>query len=298
MQITALRRITAIGGGHGLGRVLSTLAFLKHRLVGVVATTDNGGATGLLRESHHTIAWGDIRNCLSQLVEQPLAADVLNFRFEGETSLAGHNLGNLLLYTLDQVSARPIDGIQLLSRLLNVNTRLLPMSECPTDLVATTAEDFECHGEILIDKLEHMPKRLSLSAQAHATPEAVRHLYNSELIILGPGSFLTSVLPPLLVADIAEALRKTQGKVVFIDNLVHEKGPAGALSVSEKLEFLNAHIGHDVVDLVLSNHHDTELKKPRIDGLTADPEVHYRHAPESLLQQLDRAVATLFRQSA
>lgn len=298
MQITALRRITAIGGGHGLGRVLSTLAFMKHKLVGVVATTDNGGATGLLRASHHTIAWGDIRNCLSQLVEQPLAADVLNFRFEGETSLAGHNLGNLLLYTLDQVSARPLDGIQLLSRLLNVNTRLLPMSECPTDLVATTAEDIQCHGEILIDRLEHMPKALSLSGEAQATPEAVRHLYNSDLIILGPGSFLTSVLPPLLVKDIAVALRKTRGKVVFIDNLVHEKGPAGTLAVTEKLAFLEQHIGQCVVDLVLSNHHDPQLQIPRLGGLTADSDVHYRHDPDVLLQRLNAAVETLFKQTA
>ena len=298
MQITTLRRITAIGGGHGLGRVLSTLAFLKNRLVGVVATTDNGGATGLLRESHHTIAWGDIRNCLSQLVEQPLAADVLNFRFEGETSLAGHNLGNLLLYTLDQVSARPLDGIQLLSRLLNVNTRLLPMSECPTDLVATTAEDFQCHGEILIDKLEHMPKQLSLSANATATPEAVSHIYNSNLIILGPGSFLTSVLPPLLVTDIAKALRDTQGKVIFIDNLVHEQGPAGQLSISEKLAFIERHIGPDTIDMVLSNHQDMALTQPRIGNLTADADIHYRHDPDQLLQQLNLAVEALFKQPA
>lgn len=298
MHITALNRITAIGGGHGLGRVLSTLAFLKHRLVGIVATTDNGGATGLLRATHHTIAWGDIRNCLSQLVEQPLAADVLNFRFEGDTSLAGHNFGNLLLYTLDQVSARPIDGIQLLSRLLNVNIRLLPMSEAPTDLVAKTAEDFDCLGEILIDKLEHMPKKLSLSKPAKATPEAVRHIYSSDLIILGPGSFLTSVLPPLLVTDIAEALRKTTGKVVFIDNLVHEDGPAGTLSLSEKLQFLEHHIGQQVVDMVLSNHPDEHLNVPRLDGLTADPNIHYRHDPDTLRQQLELAMQTLLTQSA
>lgn len=298
MQITAMRRITAIGGGHGLGRVLSTLAFMKHKLVGVVATTDNGGATGLLRQAHHTIAWGDIRNCLSQLVEQPLAADVLNYRFDGKTSLAGHNLGNLLLYTLDQVSARPIDGIQLLSRLLNINTRLLPMSECPTDLIATTDDGIQCHGEILIDKLEHMPRSVTLSGDAHATPEAVRHLYNSDLIILGPGSFLTSVLPPLLVKDIAQALKQSTGKVIFVDNLVHEKGAPGQLSLTEKLAFLEQQIGANVVDLVLSNHPDPALNIPQIDGLRADSKVHYRHDPQSLLQQLNFAVETLFKKPA
>ena len=104
MQLSTLKRVTAIGGGHGLGRVLSSLRFLKHRLVGVVTTTDNGGATGLLRQSHDCIAWGDIRNCLSQLVEQPLAAQVLNYRFTGEDPLAGHNFGNLLLHTLEMAS--------------------------------------------------------------------------------------------------------------------------------------------------------------------------------------------------
>src|SRR5699024_6881874 len=132
-------------------------------LVGIVATTDNGGATGLLRESHHCIAWGDIRNCLSQLVEQPLAADVLNYRFDCSSPLKGHNFGNLLLHTLDQLRARPLDGRELLSRLLNVNNRILSMSECPTDLIATTADGIQCHGEIRIDKLPQMPSHLSLS---------------------------------------------------------------------------------------------------------------------------------------
>lgn len=298
MQIASLRRITAIGGGHGLGRILSTLAFMKRRLVGVVATTDNGGATGLLRQSHHTIAWGDIRNCLSQLVEQPLAADVLNYRFSGDTALDGHNLGNLLLYTLDQVSARPLDGIQLLSRLLNVDTRLLPMSECPTDLIATTTDGIQCHGEILIDKLDTMPAGLELSSPVTATPEVVRHLYNSDLIILGPGSFMTSVLPPLLIKEVAQALRQSQGKIIFIDNLVHENGPAGKLSLSEKLAFLQQHIGECVVDMVLSNHHDTALKVPCIGGLEADATVHYRHDPRALLTRLNEATEQLFKKPA
>lgn len=298
MQVDALRRVTAIGGGHGLGRVLSTLAFMKHKLVGVVATTDNGGATGLLRQSHQTIAWGDIRNCLSQLVEQPLAADVLNFRFDGESALSGHNFGNLLLHTLDQVSARPLDGIQLLSRLLNVDTRLLPMSECPTDLVARTADGIHCHGEILIDKLEQMPETLQLTQQAHATPEALRHIAKSELILLGPGSFLTSVMPPLLVADICRAIKNSHAKVIFIDNLIHEYGPAGKLTLTDKLAFMRRQTGLSVVDLVLTNYPDDNLALPQISGLQADANVHYRHEPNNLLCQLNQAVATLFKQPA
>src|SRR5690554_2072469 len=117
--------ITALGGGHGLGRLLYSLKFMGKKLVGVVATTDNGGSTGKLRATHKCIAWGDIRNCLSQLAQQPLAAELLNYRYN-DNMLRGHSFGNLLLHTLNEISARPIDSIELLSRLLKVNCKVLP----------------------------------------------------------------------------------------------------------------------------------------------------------------------------
>src|SRR5690554_3186908 len=245
--IAQLKCVTAIGGGHGLGRVLSTLAFLERRLIGIVATTDDGGASGKLRRSHECIAWGDIRNCLSQLAQQPLAADVLNYRFESEHELHGHNFGNLLLYTLDQVSARPLDGIQLLSRLLNISTRLLPMSEMPVDLVASTHDGLECFGELHVDGLLHMPQKLALSHPVVATPEALTHIQRSELIILGPGSFLTSVMPPLLVDEFAQTIADSDAPVVFIDNLAAEHSPAGELRISQRLQWMNEQLGISLV---------------------------------------------------
>jgi uncharacterized cofD-like protein len=271
---------------------------MKHKLVGIVATTDNGGATGLLRESQHCIAWGDIRNCLSQLVEQPLAAEVLNYRFDCTSSLHGHNFGNLLLYTLDQLSARPLDGIQLLSRLLNIDNRILPMSECPTDLIATTADGIQCHGEIRIDKLPAMPRKLSLSGTVKATPEAIRHIQNSQLILLGPGSFMTSVMPPLLVSGIRDALLTTNAKVVFIDNLADESGPAGAMSLADKVSFIEKQLGQQIIDLALSNKDEKDLKLPVIGGLESDKDVHYRHNTSNLLAKLQEASKQLLTESA
>jgi len=290
MELEQLRRITCIGGGHGLGRILSTLSFLERRLVGVVATTDNGGATGLLRQSHHCIAWGDIRNCLSQLADQPLAAEVLNYRFSGDTGLNGHNLGNLLLYTLDQLSARPLDGIELLSRLLNIDTRLLPMSECPTDLIATTHEGIECYGEIRVDELTNMPLSLRLNGDVLATPEATRQIRRSELIILGPGSFLTSVMPPLLVEDISQAVADSQGKVIFIDNLVAERSPAGKLSLAERLAWLEQQLGQQIVDAVISNNDTQGLQMPVFNTVKADADVPHRHDADSLLTAIRTAL--------
>ncbi|MFC0444905.1 uridine diphosphate-N-acetylglucosamine-binding protein YvcK [Pseudidiomarina halophila] len=291
--VNQLKRVTAIGGGHGLGRVLASLQFLQSRLVGIVATTDNGGASGLLRRSHQTIAWGDIRNCLSQLVEQPLAADVLNYRFTDDPTLAGHNFGNLLLHTLNQLSARPLDGIQLLSRLLNVNTRLLPMSESPVDLVADTQEGLECFGELLVDQLHHMPQILRLSAPVTATPEALRQLRRSDLIIIGPGSFLTSIMPPLLVDKIVETIASSKAPVIFIDNLLPEYSPAGELPLSQRLDWLTSTIGHDIIDLVITNNADAGLTTPHINSIKAAADAPQRHDKESLRNALNLALKQL-----
>lgn len=293
MKIQQVRKVSAIGGGHGLGRLMSTLSFLRHRLVGVVATTDNGGSTGLLRQAHQCIAWGDIRNCLSQLASQPLAAEVLNYRFDKGTSLHGHNFGNLLLYTLDELSARPIDGIQLLSRLLKVDSRVLPMSESPTDLVANTNEGIDCHGEISVDDLPHMPASLTLSPQVQATPEALRHILKSDLIIIGPGSFLTSVMPPLLVGEITRAIVESAGKVIFIDNLVPELSPAGTVTLPQKLQWMREQLGFSLVDMVITQHPVSLDGIPVTSGVCAEPGMPHRHQRASLLDALERAWVTL-----
>lgn len=288
--IGQLNCVTAIGGGHGLGRVLASLKFLQRRLVGIVATTDNGGASGLLRRSHQTIAWGDIRNCLSQLVEQPLARDVLNYRFQQDSSLNGHNFGNLLLHTLDELSARPIDGIALLSRLLNVDTRLLPMSEAPVDLVAETADGFECFGELLVDQMHQMPAHLRLSTSVSATPEALRQLRRSDLIIIGPGSFLTSIMPPLLVDGIVETIARSSAPVIFIDNLLPEQSPAGQLTLSQRLAWLTTQVGTPIIDFVITNHADAHLEIPHVNSIQADAYSPQRHDQQSLQHALNNAL--------
>lgn len=286
-------RVTAIGGGHGLGRVLQTLSFLDKRLVGIVATTDNGGATGILRKHEQCIAWGDIRNCLSHLANQPLAKELLNYRFNGDSSLDGHNFGNLLLYTLDALSARPLDGIQLLSRLLKVTNRILPMSETPTDLIADLDNNMQCVGEIHIDELPAMPRNLQLSPQVSSTPEALNHIAQSDLVILGPGSFLTSVLPPLLVGDIAQAIANSSAKVIFVDNLVAENSPAGSLSLPARLHWLEQQLGVQPIDLIISESRVVPSNIPVLRGATASADVPHRHAMDSFLVTLEQAALQL-----
>ena len=193
MQLKKLK-VVAIGGGHGLGRVLSTLSFLGDQLTGIVATTDNGGSTGKLRKRASSIAWGDLRNCLTQLVDQDsVGSQLFNFRFDGKDELAGHNLGNLILYALNDIQTRPLDSIKLIRRILRVKTRVQPMSETPTDLMAFYAEGRCRVGELSVDDMATMPKNMMLAPLVKAMPETIKALENADLIILGPGSFLTSV---------------------------------------------------------------------------------------------------------
>ena len=218
MQLKKLN-IVAIGGGHGLGRVLSTLSFMGPKLTGIVTTTDNGGSTGRLRKRSSTIAWGDLRNCLTQLVdENSIGTQLFNFRFNGEDELGGHNLGNLILYGLEKVQSSPVESIELVRRILRVKTQVLPMSETPTDLMAFYPEGRCRLGEMSVDEMPIMPKDLMLAPLVKSIQPCIEAINNADLIILGPGSFLTSVVPPLLVRDIAKAVNERKGHCVFIDN--------------------------------------------------------------------------------
>jgi len=251
MQLNKLN-IVAIGGGHGLGRVLSTLSFMGNKLTGIVTTTDNGGSTGKLRKLSSSIAWGDLRNCLTELVDSDsIGNQLFNFRFDGNDELGGHNLGNLILYGLGEVQSRPLDSIKLVRRILGVRTQVLPMSETPTDLMAFYPEGRCRVGELSVDEMPIMPKSLLLAPLVKSIEPCIKAINNADLIILGPGSFLTSIIPPLLVRDISNAIANRKGHCVFIDNVVLENSPAAKLTMDEKLNWIKDNIGCLPIDSVI-----------------------------------------------
>ncbi|MTD40618.1 uridine diphosphate-N-acetylglucosamine-binding protein YvcK [Erwinia sp. CPCC 100877] len=247
-----LDRVVALGGGHGLGRVMSALSSLGSRLTGIVTTTDNGGSTGRIRRSEGGIAWGDTRNCLNQLITEPsVASAMFEYRFGGNGELSGHNLGNLMLKALDHLSVRPLEAINLIRNLLKVDAFLIPMSEQPLDLAATDREGNLVYGEVDIDRLSAPPADLMLSPKGHATREALQSIADADLIIMGPGSFYTSLMPILLLEEMAQALRRTPAPVVFIDNLGAEHSPAAELDLGERLALMERHVGKHFVDAVI-----------------------------------------------
>ncbi|WP_115717032.1 uridine diphosphate-N-acetylglucosamine-binding protein YvcK [Gallaecimonas mangrovi] len=295
-HLAALERVVAIGGGHGLGRMLSALNFLGPRLTGIVATTDNGGSTGRLRRSHNCIAWGDVRNCINQLVTKPsTGSQVFEYRFSAEGELKGHNLGNLILLALDDLCVRPLEAINLVRQVLRVKCELLPMSESPADLVALTADGQHYIGEQRVDALEQMPKELRLSPVVPATKEAVDAIKEADLLVLGPGSFLTSVMPPLLVPELAAALRQSKALKVWVENLGIEQSPVRTLTAGQRLAWLHQQLGFTAVDWVLSppglNWLDLPSGVRRLELPLESAQIFYRHDRDALANGLEKLVA-------
>ncbi|MNK43924.1 Gluconeogenesis factor [compost metagenome] len=296
-NINDFDRVVAIGGGHGMGRVLSSLSFLGTRLTGIVTTTDDGGSTGRLRKSQECIAWGDLRNCLNQLVtESSIGSQLFEYRFTGRGELAGHNLGNLMLLALDNLCVRPLDAIRLISDMLHIAPSLLPMSEHPTDLCAHTVCGDQILGEVSIDQLTTPPRALSLNPIVPATREAIDALSQADMIILGPGSFLTSIMPPLLLSEIAEAIRGSGAIVVFISNLVAENGPAGKLTLSHQHRWLEERIGQGRIDAILApeGHGAPELQHCLVQASLGEAALPHRHDRLKLRQALDAVILSWY----
>lgn len=293
-----LDRVVALGGGHGLGRVMSSLSSLGSRLTGIVTTTDNGGSTGRIRRSEGGIAWGDMRNCLNQLITEPsVASTMFEYRFGGNGELSGHNLGNLMLKALDHLSVRPLEAINLIRNLLKVDAQLIPMSEHPVDLMATDDQGNAVYGEVSIDQLLNPPQDLAVYPKVTATREALEAIAEADLILIGPGSFYTSLMPILLLEEMDQALRRTPAPMVYIGNLGKELSPAAAsLSLRQKLELMEQHIGKRVIDAVLVG--------PQVDAsevgdrlVIQQPleasDIRYRHDRQLLRTALEQAVQQL-----
>lgn len=294
MQLNELN-IVAIGGGHGLGRVLSTLSFMEDKLTGIVTTTDNGGSTGKLRKRSSSIAWGDLRNCLTELVDSnSIGSQLFNFRFDGNDELGGHNLGNLILFGLGQIQSRPLDSIKLVRRLLRVRTQVLPMSETPTDLMAFYPEGRCRVGELSVDDMPIMPKSLMLAPVVKSLKPCIDAITNADLIILGPGSFLTSIVPPLLIRDISNAIANSKGHCVFIDNVVSENSPAAKLSIDEKLNWINENVGCQFIDSVICQ--DPKTKSDKVNIICRDlahNHVPHHHDKQKLINALNECLQSV-----
>lgn len=287
-------KIVAIGGGHGLGRMLAALTDFGNNASGIVTTTDNGGSTGRIRHCQGGIAWGDMRNCINQLITEPsISSMMFEYRFKGAGELDGHNLGNLMLTALDNLSVRPLEAIRLIRNMLGVDVNILPMSEHPSDLKALSIDGRWVMGETSVDEMEDDLQRLDLEPEVPATSEAIECINEANAIILGPGSFLTSIMPPILLPELARAIANNQSaKLIFVDNLSPEYGPAGRMSTKTKLEWCERACHGRKIDLLLTPDTSVELTENWCCDIVdlASPNRAWRHDRDKLKSVIEKHV--------
>ena len=247
------QRIVALGGGHGLYATLSAARRLTPHVTAVVTVADDGGSSGRLRSELDIVPPGDLRMALAALASDSphgrLWATIIQHRFGGDGALAGHPIGNLMLAGLNEVLADPVAALDEVGRILGVRGRVLPM--CPIALqieadVAGLESDPRMsrviRGQVAIATTPGQVRRVRLlPGNPPATRQAVDAIMAADLVVLGPGSWFTSVIPHVLVPGLVAALRATPARRAVVLNLADEPGETAGFSAERHLHVLTQH---------------------------------------------------------
>jgi len=236
----ALDRAVALGGGHGLARTLTALTHIAGQVTAVVTVADDGGSSGRLRRDLGGLPPGDLRMALVALAGRSRLADLLGHRFaRGE--LAGHSLGNLVLTALVEQHDDVVGALDELAAWLEVPGRVLPCTTEPLSLHATSAQG-PVDGQAQITRTRRLERLRIEPAEPTATPAAVEAIRRAQLLVIGPGSLYTSVIPNLLVPGIRAAVIGAVAPVVLVANLREQPGETEGMSLVDHLDVLAAHV--------------------------------------------------------
>ncbi|MCX2952574.1 gluconeogenesis factor YvcK family protein [Lentzea sp. NEAU-D7] len=309
-------KAVALGGGHGLHATLSALKQVTDDVTAVVTVADDGGSSGRLRrELSDLLPPGDLRKAMAALAGDDEASrrwtSLFKHRFGGTGALAGHAVGNLVIAGLLEQLGDPVAVLDLTSRLLGVKGRVLPMSNDPLDIEADVVgldEDEtdvrRIRGQVAIATTPGLVQRIRLTApngRPAGCPEAVQAVLDADVVVLGPGSWFTSVLPHLLVPELHDALVHTRARKVLVLNLVPQPGETAGFSPERHLDVVCEHAPELKVDAVIADVDSV----PTPDRLTraasalgarthlakiAAPDAAERHDPEALAGCLRQVV--------
>jgi len=312
-------RAVALGGGRGLHATLSALRRLTPDVTAVVTVADDGGSSGRLRRELGLLPPGDLRKALTALAgeDNALWRTVFQHRFGGTGALAGHAVGNLLLAGLLEVLPDPVTALDEAARLLGLRGRVLPMCTEPLDIEADVVgldEDASAvrriRGQVAVATTPGRVQRIRLhttgnpGAAPTACPAAVQAVLDADVVLLGPGSWFTSVLPHLLVPELHEALITTTASRIVVLNLVPQPGETAGFSPERHLDVLCEHAPRLRVDAVIADADSVStpdrLRRAaeelgasmRLDGV-ASAEARERHDPKALAESLRDALAAV-----
>ncbi len=236
--------IVAIGGGTGLASLLQGLKRYSSRITAIVTVADDGGSSGILRRELGVQPPGDIRNCLAALSnEEPLLTRLFQYRFSSGTGLAGHSFGNLFLSALTSITGNIDTAITASSRVLAVQGQVVPATNADVCLWAELENGEHVEGESAIGRASNPIVRIGCYPEKPpAIPRALEAIQNAELILLGPGSLYTSLLPNLLVPEIVEAIQKSKAPKLYICNLMTQPGETDGLDVGGHIRAIEAQL--------------------------------------------------------
>ena len=248
-------RIVAIGGGSGLSVLLHGLKELTSNITAVVTVADDGGSSGRLRSQFNIPPPGDIRNCLVALADaEPMMSDLFQFRFQESGEFGGHNFGNLFILAMLKVTGDFEKAIKESSKILAIRGRVVPSTLKRVSLVAQHKDGTRTEGESNISKVRSAIERLSLKPEGcGATEDALAAVRNAEAIVIGPGSLYTSVLPNLLIEDLADAMAASSAPKIYICNVMTQPHETDAFSAFDHVNAIAEHSRPDVLSHVIVN---------------------------------------------
>ena len=249
-------KVVAIGGGTGLSMLLRGIKKYTSNITAIVTVGDDGGSSGRLREEMGILPPGDIRNCIAALGDdEDLITELFQYRFKTGEGLEGHSFGNLFLTALCSITGNMVKAIKESATVLNIRGVVLPATLDDMKLGAEFEDGRVVHGESSIPEAHGQIKRLFTEPEnCQALPEAIAAIGDADLIILGPGSLYTSVIPNLLVNGIVEALMKAKAKKIYVCNIMTQPGETTDYTVASHINALFKHAkGNKIVDAVLVN---------------------------------------------
>ena len=255
MTQTEQPRVVIIGGGTGLPVLLRGLKHYPVDITAIVTVADDGGSSGRLRDELNIPPPGDVRNVLAALSDvEPLIEEMFQHRFKSSNELSGHSLGNLILAAMTSITGDFMYAIQEMSKVLNVHGNVLPAANQSVVLHAELEDGTIISGESKIPFSGKRIKRVFLTPDTiQPLPETIQAIRNADLIIIGPGSLYTSILPNLLVPQIGEEVCEAKAKKVYICNLMTQAGETHDFTASDHVNAIYDHMGKPFMNTILVN---------------------------------------------
>ena len=249
-----MKKIVVLGGGTGLSVLLRGLKQFPLDITAIVTVADDGASSGKLREEFDIFAVGDLRNVLVSLSEvEPLIEDLLQYRFNTDSSLNNHPMGNLLLTALYNITGNLTESLRSLSKVFNIKGTILPFTEDNPVLVAHTKDGNIIEGESNITKAGKEIDFIEYKEKVKPTKEVINAINEADLIIFGIGSLYTSIIPNLLCKDVIKAIDESNAKIIYVCNVVTQPGETDNFKASDHVKLLNKYLGKRKVDTIITN---------------------------------------------